>query len=106
MPKVYVVAANPVQFLFFKRLVVDSKDEQVSAEDVVRAHRFNWQGAPIKRIIVLPGGWASLAAEREAQVLRAYCARRGISLFNVTETKLAKFKELVDLEKEKENADS
>ena len=102
MPKVYVVAATTEQFDFFKRLVVASKDEQVSADDVVRAQKFNWQGAPIKRIIVLPDGWTSLAAEREAQVLRAYCARRSISLFNVTETKLAKFQELV--EKEAANA--
>lgn len=94
-----VIAATEPQYKKFKEAVFQS------GEDAKLRRLYSPQGlygTRPKRIVVLPGGWDSMLLN-DRNLITAYCARNSISIYNVTQSKLDTFAELLEQEKAKDD---
>jgi hypothetical protein len=95
-----IIAATNTDFDYFKELVFRSGDDSKLVR-LLGPHGL--YGSRPAKILVLPGGWTSVM-ESDRLSITAYCARRHISIYNVTKTKLDKMYQLVTEAEESRNA--
>lgn len=95
-----VVAATNDIYRDFERNVRISGEEvklrRLTSIDQIR-------GTIPEKVVVLPQGWVSMSQTERANIVD-YCRRKNISIYNVTQSKLDTFADL--LKQEKENAAS
>jgi len=95
-----VIAATNTDFIHFKELIFRSGDDS----KLRRLHSpVGIHGTSPAKIIVLPGGWDSIL-DKDRVSITAYCARRHISIYNVTKTKLDMMYQLVVAAEENKDA--
>lgn len=93
-----VIAETESQYRAFKEAVFQS------GEDAKLQRLFSAKGLygkKTERIVVLPGGWHSIL-QGDKNLITAFAARNRISIYNVTQTKLDTFAELLEEEKKKD----